>query len=583
MGESVVVSVLPDAPAIDKEFDYLVPTKFVDAVAVGTRVRINLHGRRVGGWVTAAGAPIPTGFELKPLAGLSGMGPPKEIVDLAEWAAWRWAGRRAHFLATASPLRVVREAPARREPLTPPETPDGVRAVQSTGAFSETPRVVRVPPAADIVDWAHAAGLAGLGSGGAIVVVPGLARAAWLGRQLRSRGLPVALYPDEWALAAAGEVVIVGTRTAAWAPLARVGAGLVVDSHDEGLREERSPTWEAAVVLAERCRRDGGTAVRLSPCPTLEDLEWGRLVTLDRAEEHAGWATVEVVDRREADPRDGLLTPRVVAAARSGQRVACVINRKGHAGLLVCAACEAIAVCEVCGGSVSQTSDGQLTCRRCGVQRPPICATCASLKLKGLRPGTSRLSEHLAALVGSPVPELSAGTNPTGPNPAEAQVVVGTEAALHRAGRRDTVIFLDFDQELLAPRLRAAEQAMALLARASRLVRGRKGRVVVQTRQPDHPVLEAASQADPGLMVDSERATRRELALPPYSAVAEVSGAGAEEFVSGMPAGVAVARSAEEPPRWLVRATSHEVLCDALRAAPRPSGRLRVEVDPRRI
>ena len=579
---------MPDAPAIDKEFDYLVPAKFAGVVVVGTRVRINLHGRRVGGWVTAVGSLIPAGFELKPLAGLSGMGPPKEIVDLAEWAAWRWAGRRAHFLATASPVRVVREAPERRGSLTLPETSAAVRAVQSTGAFSGSPTVVRLPPAADTVDWAHAAGLAGLGQGGAIVVVPGLARAAWLGRQLRSRGLPVALYPDEWALAAAGEVVVVGTRTAAWAPLARVGAGLVVDSHDEGLREERSPTWEAAVVLAERCRRDGGTAVRLSPCPTLEDLEWGRLVTLDRAEEHAGWATVEVVDRREGDPRDGLLTSRVVAAVRSGRRVACVINRKGHAGLLVCAACEAIAVCEVCAGSVSQTSDGQLTCRRCGVQRPPICAACASLKLKGLRPGTSRLSEHLAALVGSPVPELSAGPNrtapdPIGPSAAEAQVVVGTEAALHRAGRRDTVIFLDFDQELLAPRLRAAEQAMALLARASRLVRGRKGRVVVQTRQPDHPVLQAASQADPGLMVDSERATRRELALPPYSAVAEVSGAGAEEFVGGIADVVAVARSADEPARWLVRATSHEMLCDALQAAPRPPGRLRVEVDPRRI
>jgi len=361
--------------------------------------------------------------------------------------------------------------------------------------------------------------------------------------------------------------------------MATVGAGLVLDSHDEALREERSPTWEAAVALAERCARDGSPCVRISPCPTLEDLEWGTLFTLTREDERRGWPALEVVDRRESDPRDGLLGPRVVAAVRDGGRVVCVVNRRGRAGMLTCGTCQAIAACERCGDAVSQDTEGRLDCSRCGEQRPMVCLSCGSSRLKAMRPGTTRLAEHLAALVGHDVPELS-GAERAGEVGRDARVVMGTEAALRRAGKRETVVFLDFDQELMAPRLRAAEQALALLARAARMVRGRGGRVIVQTRQPDHLVLESARRADPSLLADSERTQRRELRLPPFAAMAEVSGPGAAEFVSGVQGHVAVSST---PDRHLVRAADTSILCDALAAAPRPAARVRVEVDPRRI
>ncbi|HUR49607.1 MAG TPA: hypothetical protein VMY88_08805 [Acidimicrobiales bacterium] len=439
--------------------------------------------------------------------------------------------------------------------------------------------VVRLPPAADTLPWAMAIGSAGLSRGGSIVVVPTAARAAWLARQLQHRGLPTVLLPDGWAGVAAGGVVAVGTRSAAWAPLARVGAGLVLDSHDEALREERSPTWEAAVVLAERCDRDGAPCVRMSPCPTLEDLEWGTLFTISRADERQGWPALEVIDRRESDPREGLLGPRIVNLVRDGGRVVCVVNRRGRAGMLTCGTCQAIATCENCADAVSQDAGGGLHCSRCGADRPMVCLACGSSRLKALRPGTTRLAEHLGALVGHPVPEL-AGSEQAGEAGRDERVVMGTEAALRRAGRRDTVVFLDFDQELLAPRLRAAEQAFALLARAARMVRGRGGRVIVQTRQPEHIVLEAARKSDPSLLVSSERAQRLELGLPPFSAMAEISGPGAADFVVGISGGATVASA---PDRHLVRAPDTATLCDALAAAPRPAARVRVEVDPRRI
>ncbi len=162
-------------------------------------------------------------------------------------------------------------------------------------------------------------------------------------------------------------------------------------------------------------------------------------------------------------------------------------------------------------------------------------------------------------------------------------VVVGTEAVLRRLDQADAVAFLDFDQELLAPRYRAAEEAMSLLAVAARLVGGRtrSGRVMVQTRLPQHAVIAAALTADPGRLAVSESSLRQALALPPAAAVAVVSGPAAEEFVAALRG---VDLLGPDRGRWLVKAGSHRLLSDALSAPPRPAGvRLRVEVDPLRL
>ena len=98
MAAGPVVRVLPDEPAIAKTFDYLVPESLGDQVRVGDRVRVALAGRRVGGWVVATGVEPPPGVALRPLARWSGRGPTPDLIALADWAAWRWAGRPASFL-----------------------------------------------------------------------------------------------------------------------------------------------------------------------------------------------------------------------------------------------------------------------------------------------------------------------------------------------------------------------------------------------------------------------------------------------------------------------------------------------------
>jgi primosomal protein N' (replication factor Y) len=225
-------------------------------------------------------------------------------------------------------------------------------------------------------------------------------------------------------------------------------------------------------------------------------------------------------------------------------------------------------------------ADGMLTCRRCDETRPAVCGECDSTRLKSLRIGVTRATEELAALTGTDAVEITADSRPG--DGAGARLVVGTEAALHRVRRADTVAFLDIDQHLLAPRFAAGEEAFALLARASRLVgtRAGGGRVLVQTRIPDHEVLRAAGRADPTLVSIPERALRQALGLPPFGALAALRGPGGSEFARGLSSVDGVTVSSVDDERWLARAPDHTVLCDGLASVPRPSERLRVEVDP---
>ncbi|MGN6695196.1 MAG: hypothetical protein ACTHN0_13555 [Aquihabitans sp.] len=604
-GDRRVVRVLPDVVAIDKEFDYLVPEG--TDVRLGDVVRIQLQGRRVGAWVVAVDVEPEPGVALKPLAKVSGRGPGPDLISLAAWAAGRWVGRRASFLRTAAPPGVVRSLPR------PGSTtaPAALAVSEPTAKALATDRaVLRLGPGADRYPLVqHAGALAADGGGQVLVLCPSIAEAQVLGRRLRRDGLataivaadgPGAAATGEWTSAASGRAhVVVGARAAAWAPAPDLCRVIVLDEHDEAYQQEQTPTWHARDVAIERARRAGVPCLLVSPCPSLEALDWGALVVDERPAERAAWPRVDVVDQRELDPALGpLFSPRLVDLLRSDRSVVCVLNRTGRARLLACTSCSTLARCGVCDAAVRQVEDEHgteaLACGRCGTERPMVCLECGGHRFKNLRLGVSRAREELEALAGRPVAELTAATPDDDLDSQAARVVVGTEAALHRVRWADAVAFLDFVQELLALRYRAAEEAMALLVRAGRLVQrtaarsgadgaDRRGLVLVQTRTPDHPVLTSAHLADPGRLAATELPMRQALGLPPARAMAAVSGPAAPEFMGafGEPEGIRVQGPVDDA--WRVIAPDHARLSEALQGVPRPLGRLRIAVDPLRF
>jgi primosomal protein N' (replication factor Y) len=462
-------------------------------------------------------------------------------------------------------------------------------------ARSPGTHILRLPPAAGATEVVQAAAE----HGPVLVVAPTTSRAEAGSTALRARGARVALLPQDWAQARAGAQVVIGARAAAWAPCPGLTSVIVLDAHDEGFVQEQAPTWDAPTVAAERARRAGAPCLWVSACPTVEMLAAATdLQVVSRAEERAGWAAIRVVDTRDQDPRSGLYSqPLVEVLRREERRVVCVLNRKGRALLLDCAACRQVATCEQCEAAVTMV-DEELVCRRCGATRPVVCRSCGSDALRLRRPGVSRAREQLEALTGRPTGEFWAGS---GPLPDE-DVLVGTEAVLYREaelrrrGGVGAVAFLDFDQELLAPRYRAGEESLALLARASRVLGGRDGQIVVQTRVPAHPVLNAGLLADPGVLAAAEQPVRQALRLPPFGALAVLAGPGAAEMAAGLeklatvpvpgPDGTrALALEVSQLPddRWVIRAGGTDQLADALGAVSRPAERVRVEVGPVRF
>lgn len=494
-----VVRVLPDVAGIDRSFDYLAD----DDVAVGDMVRVPLGGRRVAGWVIEAGD-ASAGFSAVDTARLASVesrlscGPSAEVTGLSAWIAGHWAGPRRAVLVSASPERRV------------PRIGASSRRLRSDGS-GHSISLLRRGPLVDPVDVVRAS----LVHGPLVVAVPTLSEARRIASALRADGVSAVLSSQAWASAAAGADVVIGARSAVLASAPELGALVVIDEHDDSLQEERSPTWHARDVAVERARRLAVPVVLHSPVPSPVALA---LAAADvAADERDAWPAVSVVGREGPS----LVTPELVASLRApSRRVLCVLNTKGRSRLLACASCRALATCERCDAPVVQDDAGDLACRRCGVRRPQVCRRCGDSNMANLRPGTSRIAEELSAASGGRDVSVVGSTGDVGAAP----ILVGTEAALHRRVDVDEVWFLDADQELAAPRYRAVECFLALVARAARLV-GRGGSVSVQTSDPSATVLDALVRLDLDAIARRELEVRQGLELPPFGTLARVVGA----------------------------------------------------------
>jgi primosomal protein N' (replication factor Y) len=585
-------------------------------VRVGTIVRVGLHGRRVRGWVVADRVEASTEVSrLRPLTAVVSAGPTPDVVELSVWIAHRWCGPRVAVLRSAS-------APNRAPE--PPPHPPAVRAIPDQGpgtsdadrladtvvgrAAAASRVVVRWPPLLDRRRLVRGL-LASTGS--TIVAVADGSRARALARWLSTLGhRTVVLHSDlsdrertaEWSRATLGTCVVVGGRIAVLAPVPDLAAIVVVDDADEALQEERAPTWTARDVAVERARRAGARVSVVSASPTVVALAGlGESVAPAPAAERAGWPLVEVVDRREEPPGAGLfsraLTDALHGAIAAGGPAVCVLNRRGRQRLVACDACGEITRRDRTGAPLFDLAASGAPAEVAGAA---VCPHCGSTRLRVLRSGVTRIREELEALLGrASVADVDADTL----GAPDASVLIGTESVLRRhevhARRPRLVAYLDLDQELLAPRARAVEQAFWLLALGARVLAGRPRhdtRLLVQTRMPGHEAVEALRSGDPSIVADAERARRRALGFPPFGALAELRGAHeAVRHVTasltallelGLDLTVLGPRADRTESATLVRAADAETLADALAHVVPPAralGRLRVVVDPPRV
>jgi primosomal protein N' (replication factor Y) len=516
--------VVPEVSGIDKVFDYLVPESLVPRVGRGTRVRIDLNGRRVGGWVVDIGsADVRTDVQvdinrLVPIVSVSGDGVEPGVVSLTQWMSQHWFGSwRATLSSASAPRMRGRDVNPRHGQN--PTFPDDEVSTATRELVSRGGGVLMVPPLASAL---HV--VAELARDGSVLVVCPTQRMAAMGAAaLRRRGFTTALVPDDWDAAKSGVDIVIGARSAVLAPCAGLSSIVVIDEHDELHHEERAPTWNAPEVARERARRANVPCVLTSPVPSAAamrtETDVGR-VSLGESQ----WPAISVVNLDDVPVSGSLLSTELLESATTpGMTTVCVLNTKGKARLIACKSCRAVQACGECSSLLTQSDDGVLFCVRCQTKAGSVCVSCGRTSFVVARGGVSQLVTQVVQSTRNPVVEVTAESDDMW---TKGSVFIGTEAVLYRIPAADVVVFADIDRDLGAPRITASREVLSLVARAARIV-GAKGRVVIHTRQPQHSLLQALAATDPSTALlgwmQKDIAQRQAFLLPPFSSMVRVS------------------------------------------------------------
>ena len=572
---------VPDVSGIDKVFDYLVPDSLAAAVSPGMRVRVVLNNRKVSGWVVRVESRSDTTVDglsfdkLSLVTAVSGPGVEPDVVAVTRWASEEFLGSWRSMLSRASAPR-VRERVAHPN-LSVAGVAEGPVAGGASGLAAAGGGLLVVPPCDSVLPAVQA-----LAHSGPVLVVCPTQRMAALGAAaLRRRGLTTAVVPDEWDAARAGVNVVIGARSAVFAPCRDMSSIVVIDEHDELHHDERSPAWNSVDVAEERARRLGVPCILTSAVPSAGALHRHR-DSMVVASSAGGWPAFVIEDLNEVPVARSLLTSSLLDAV-SGSRgtTLCVLNTKGRAKIVVCRSCRALQTCGECSSALTIDDDGHLRCDKCGVDRGSVCTACGRTAFTVPRGGVAHLVAQVQRSTGRSVVEVTADTDDSWPAGA---VFVGTEAVLHRIPQAETVVFADIDRDLNAPRVTASREVASLLVRAARVVGG-SGCVVVQTRTPDHPLLRAVSSGSVHEQLmewnRADIATRETFSFPPFGVLARVSLAEGESF-GDMP-DVSPVRAAVHDGEALLSAGSRDAMREAVNMLRlRYGSSLRVHADPTR-
>ena len=561
---------LVTARAVAREFTYEVD----GSVGVGSIVRIPFGRSRARGIVVSLHDAPPEGVDARPIDSVVGE-VPATLVELALWIADYYGSTPARALALVAP-----EAPKRRKEQAPPAERQGLTGEAEPVALSETQRAA----VGRIVDGERGNLLlyGATGSGktevylqacaamlerglGTIILVPEIALAPQTVGRVRQRfgervailhsALTEAERRDERERIASGEArIVVGARSAVFAPVRGLGLIVVDEEHDPSYKQDSDPRYDARTVAAKRAALEGAVAVYGSATPrpeswaALERLELGGRLGVELP-------PVRVIDlRREAGyPLSAPLLSELRKVAEHRGKAILLLNRRGVAPALHCRACGTTIRCPNCDVALVLHGDTSLRCHHCGyaTDAPSNCPACGSPDLARLGAGTQKLERELerelpglalirldADAAGKPeqLAALLARFRDT-----DGAVLLGTQmvAKGHHFSGVELAAVIDADTGLAMPDFRAEERTFKLITQlAGRSGRDAPGRVLVQSFQPDARPIAHAARHDVGRFLTEELERRQALDYPPFSHLVRI-------LVSG-PALEPVVRALEE-------------------------------------
>ena len=543
--------------ALARPFTYEVP----DDVERGAVVTVRLGGARLRGVVVDLGEAPPAGIDAAPIERVEESLPPV-LVDLALWLADYYGSTPGRALALVAPPRRERRKelpqPAERDSLPGEPEPDSLTAPQERalarlresftgrgghfllyGATGSGKTEVYLQACAAMLERGF----------GAIILVPEIALAPQTVGRFRARfgervailhsSLTEAERRDERERIASGEApIVIGARSAVFAPLPSVGLICIDEEHDAAYKQESDPRYDARTVAAKRASLEGAVAIYGSATPRPES--WEALEHLDLGERvGAALPPVRIVDLRgEAGyPLSAPLLAALGKLAEEGGKAILLLNRRGVAPALHCRACGETRRCPNCDVALVLHRDELLHCHHCGFVEPTpeACPECGSVELARIGAGTQRLERELEERV----PELErfrldadAVAKRGGLadvlrrfTAADRAVLVGTQmvAKGHHFAGVSLAAVIDADTGLGLPDFRAEERTFQLVTQlAGRSGRDAPGRVLVQTFQPESRAVALAARHDVEGFLAGELARRRELGYPPFRHIVRV-------------------------------------------------------------
>lgn len=396
----------------------------------------------------------------------------------------------------------------------------------------------------------------------AMMLVPEIALTPVFSRRLRAQfGDRVAIFHssltpgerfDEWSRLKRGEArIVIGTRSAVFAPVSNLGLIVVDEEHETSYRQQESPYYNARDTAIVRAVRESAVVVLGSATPSMESFynaqngKYQYLRLPDRIANRA-MASAEIIDMRAVFARGGrqeIFSDELLAAIdethRRGEQSIILLNRRGYSSFLLCRTCGDSIHCVNCDVTLTyHRSEGAIICHYCNYRRPTPsrCPACDSKYIHFVGEGTEKIEDILKRrfpalrisrldrdttsrrrLFERAILQFAAG---------ELDMLVGTQmlAKGHDFPRVTLVGVVSVDAGLAMPDFRSAERTFQLITQvAGRAGRGdRAGRVLIQTYHPDHYALKRACAQDYPAFYTEELAYRRKLGYPPFVALASL-------------------------------------------------------------